>query len=254
MLAIILGVNSFYSMGFGSLEVIYRTLILFALEGENVSKGYADRLAIQWARIFAAITTISTFVNLIARLIYDRYILFLIGRCSNHVIVCELGALSQQLAKECRDTHKVVVIEANPTEQHLMFCRTHSLFLIGGDATDPEVLRQAGVQKADHIVFLCGNDAINLEVAARARSLVVTPEYPRHDKPLQIHIHLTDLALMQQIRMYQEFMRPDPDGSFRMLPFKDRNFNAIFQSIPCGVPKRSAWAVMYRREYAVKGC
>ncbi|MGH8472630.1 MAG: hypothetical protein ACREVJ_09305, partial [Gammaproteobacteria bacterium] len=104
--------------GIDPLEVMYRTFLLFALEGENVSGDCAKQPSIEFeialARMLAAFTVIAALVKLVLLFVYDRFLLFSVRRWSGHVVICGLGALGQKLAKECRSTHKVVVVEAAP--------------------------------------------------------------------------------------------------------------------------------------------
>lgn len=222
--AIALGLYSHvHCEGVDLLEALYRTLVLFALEGENVSGDCAKQSSIQstiaLARMLAAVTVIAALVKLVLIGVYDRDLLFDVRRWSGHIVLCGLGALGQKLAKECRPTYKVVVIEAAPSDHQILFCRDHDLILLGGDATDPLVLDRAGVSCAAHLVLLCGDDTTNLEAAARARSLVTETSRPGRPGPLQIHLHLADAPLLQQLVADRRFMRPGPDGAVRMRPF-----------------------------------
>ena len=70
-----------------------------------------------------------------------------------HLVVCGLGQFGLRLASAYDDMHRrVVVVDANPDSLALSRCRERFIPVLIGDATDPEVLRGAGLTKARHLV------------------------------------------------------------------------------------------------------
>jgi voltage-gated potassium channel len=65
----------------------------------------------------------------------------------------------------------VVIIEANPKVDTMATVRKMGLPVIEEDATRPSVLEMAGVKKAKTIVLCAQNDAMNLQIALKARSI-----------------------------------------------------------------------------------
>jgi len=70
--------------------------------------------------------------------------------------------------------HEVVVIERQP-ERHQVITENMGMVALLGDGADADVLRRAGVERADAVVALTGVDATNLVVCQIARHLSDTP-------------------------------------------------------------------------------
>lgn len=89
-----------------------------------------------------------------------------IADMSDHTIICGWGQIGHAVAEFCRrhDTD-VVVIDRDPSDN------TSDLPLIVGDATNDDVLREAGVDRAGTLVLALDHDADNLFVCLSARSL-----------------------------------------------------------------------------------
>jgi voltage-gated potassium channel Kch len=95
-----------------------------------------------------------------------------IRRMHDHVVICGAGAAGSHLAHAFRDAGEpVVVVDKNELNPRLDTCRDRGAAILVGDATRVETLRQAGVDRAKHLVIVCGADGTNVEAAARARTL-----------------------------------------------------------------------------------
>lgn len=70
--------------------------------------------------------------------------------------------------------HEVAVVEREPQRYQLL---TENLGIIAllGDGSDPTVLRQAGVERADAVVALTGVDATNLVICQTVQHIFQTP-------------------------------------------------------------------------------
>ena len=70
--------------------------------------------------------------------------------------------------------HEVAVIEREPQRYQVL---TENLGIIAllGDGSDPDVLRRAGVERADAVVALTGVDATNLVICQIVRYMYQTP-------------------------------------------------------------------------------
>jgi voltage-gated potassium channel len=93
-----------------------------------------------------------------------------IGRLNDHVIICGFGRLGQDLAEQL--THRRVSYVVIDTEES-KFAESDSenqLSLVG-DATDEDVLQDAGITKARAIVTGLPSDAENVFIALTARNL-----------------------------------------------------------------------------------
>jgi Trk K+ transport system NAD-binding subunit len=90
----------------------------------------------------------------------------------DHVIVCGMGRLGFRIVQQLLDSgQEAVGIEINPEGefvQRVMDCKVPIIF---GDATHPDILKQAGVERASAVIPCTENDFTNLEVALVAREL-----------------------------------------------------------------------------------
>ncbi len=88
----------------------------------------------------------------------------------DHVVVCGFGRVGQQVVAELRAIGvPVVVIDHNPDV--LERCERQGVLSVAGDATDDDVLLQAGIARAKGLVTVLESDADNLFVVVSARTL-----------------------------------------------------------------------------------
>jgi voltage-gated potassium channel len=91
---------------------------------------------------------------------------------SNHTILVGLGHLGYRVVQMLHETEEnVVVIEVNPSVDTLDAVRKMGIPVLEDDATRPSVLEAAGVSHAKTIALCSQNDAMNLQIALKARSL-----------------------------------------------------------------------------------
>jgi voltage-gated potassium channel len=91
---------------------------------------------------------------------------------NRHTILVGLGHLGYRVVQKLHDMEEnVVIIEANPKVDTMATVRKMGLPVIEEDATRPSVLEMAGVKKAKTIVLCAQNDAMNLQIALKARSI-----------------------------------------------------------------------------------
>jgi voltage-gated potassium channel len=88
----------------------------------------------------------------------------------NHVIIAGLGRVGRQAAKEMNDAEMpFVVIDSRPEAQALAFQQGY-LFILG-DASDDQILMQAGIDRAKGLIVTSGVDATNVYIVLSARVL-----------------------------------------------------------------------------------
>ncbi|HJX40965.1 MAG TPA: NAD-binding protein, partial [Anaerolineales bacterium] len=139
-------------------------------ESGNVAAPVPWQLVI--ARMLLPLVTGYAAILTLAALFRDQMQQLSLRFARNHVVICGLGRMGLLLAGECNRTgRRVVVIEIDPANPHLEPARRAGAAVIVGDAANPEHLRSAGVARAGFLVVLCGQDAVNAEVAIRARDL-----------------------------------------------------------------------------------
>lgn len=176
------------------LDAFYRAITLFAFGGTAPPP---IPVTLQIARImaplvtgYAALGTVLALTRAQARVLGIR--LFI----RNHVIICGLGQTGGRLAAALVDQDPVVVIESNPSARQIAGARLRGISVLGGDATDPALLRQAGIGRARTLVVTCGSAAVNVDVAAAAsRWFTATPGA----SPLNVFAHLENLDLWSSL-------------------------------------------------------
>jgi voltage-gated potassium channel Kch len=110
----------------------------------------------------------------------------------DHLVVCGLGDQGEALVENLlHDGHKVVALEVSGLNPAVRRLRDEGATVLVGDATDPDSMRRAQVVRARHVVSVCGQDAMNAQVAANALDLVDRPP----GKPLSAFIQITDPRL-----------------------------------------------------------
>ncbi len=90
----------------------------------------------------------------------------------NHTVLIGLGHLGYRVAEELHKMEEsMVVIELNPTADLIAEVQRMDIPIIRDDATRPSVLDAARVKDAHTIILCMQNDAVNLQVALKARSI-----------------------------------------------------------------------------------
>ncbi len=91
---------------------------------------------------------------------------------SGHVVLCGLGHVGYRTTRQLIDYgYEVVGVDKDPHAPFLERVRRLGVVVILGDATKEEVLRQAGIDRAEAIVVATNNDLINLEIVMQVREL-----------------------------------------------------------------------------------
>jgi voltage-gated potassium channel Kch len=85
-------------------------------------------------------------------------------------IIAGFGVPGRQVAEAlCAQKRSFSVIEMNP--KTVMNCTAGGVHIIAGDASQPEVLRQAGIETARALVVAVPNDEAALEILRTAKSV-----------------------------------------------------------------------------------
>jgi hypothetical protein len=190
-------------------DVFYLTLQLFVLESGSVSGSVPWELEV--ARLLAPAVAGYTAVRALGIVFREQFQEFRIRFLRNHVVICALGRKGFLLAQSLRERgDHVVVIEEDAENDLIETARGYKILVLIGDARDPQVLRNAGVPRASHLVAVSGDDGVNAEVAVRARDLVSG----RRSSPLSCLVHIVDPHLCDLLRM-QEIGGPNEE-SFRL--------------------------------------
>jgi voltage-gated potassium channel Kch len=113
-------------------------------------------------------------------------------RLRGHVILCGLGRVGYEVAKELlRRRETVLIIEKDSQNRFLESIRSQGAKIFIGDASIPQVLSDAGVDLASSLMSLINDDLKNLEIGLNARSL--RPE-------LRLILRVFDKDMAEQLR------------------------------------------------------
>jgi Trk K+ transport system NAD-binding subunit len=160
-----------YGLKYSWPNSLYQTVSVIAtgadMEGrtyEDWGKVFVSFLRLMGTALVAAFTAIVTNALLTARLGGA----FEVRRIPDkgHVVVCGLGNVGFRVVEEMiRMNERVVVVEQRSDKPFIATCRRQGVAVVIGDATVPEVLRQARVDTARAVVAATSNDLLNLEIA-----------------------------------------------------------------------------------------
>ena len=177
---------------YGFLDALYRAVTLFAFGGTAPPP---IPWTLQIARIaapvltgYAALGTVLALTRTQARVLGIRLFMH------DHVIIAGLGETGARLAAALVDRIPVVVIESDVRNVQVTGARLRGVSVLGGDAADASVLRQAGLRKARTLVVTCGSGAVNVDVASAAISSL-----PRRRRPLRIFAALDNIDLWSSL-------------------------------------------------------
>ena len=93
-----------------------------------------------------------------------------IGKLKGHQILCGYGRVGRQVAREfATDDVPFVIIEQDP--ETVEECLAEGYLTVQGDASDDEVLEEAGIRRAKGLVAAVDSDADNVFVVLSARKM-----------------------------------------------------------------------------------
>lgn len=126
-----------------------------------------------------------------------------------YIVIAGAGMVGSQVVAELQENkHDVVVIEHDKETADKLYSRT-GVVVLHGNASQIEVLREAGIQKADMAVAATGHDATNLAFALLAKSyavpqVIVRMRDPEYENAYQVAgvnaiVRVTDLMVNQMI-------------------------------------------------------
>ncbi|BBY05360.1 NAD-binding protein [Mycobacterium noviomagense] len=158
-----------------------------------------------WLRLFAAmlmfggVTTIALLVSFIADVLLSRRFVYSAGRprvrhLRNHIIVVGLSALGIRVVSDLIAAgYDVAVIEHDENNRFLSSAAELDVPVIFGDATLPQTLEAARVDRARAVAVLTRDDIINIETGIVLREMLgprVWPDINRwRDVPIVLRVY-----------------------------------------------------------------
>jgi len=186
-----LGVLAYGTIGYRVLEpgtslmdCLYMTVITVTTVGYGevitFSQGPLDR-AFTITLIFAGMGIILYFVSNVTAFLIDgslkeifarKRMRKMINKLKGHYIVCGVGTMGGHVIEELVSTGRpAVVIDMSREQTGRLRTRYPGLGVIEGDASENEVLEEAGVSRASGIIVATDNDKDNLVITISARQL-----------------------------------------------------------------------------------
>ncbi|MFW5967097.1 MAG: potassium channel family protein [Persicimonas sp.] len=121
---------------------------------------------------FASSLTAFIIEGELQKLLTKRYMKRRIKRLKNHFIIAGIGSTGAHVLREVQKSNReCVVIERDQDRIDEEFAEQRDFLYIQGDATNDDVLKRAGVERAGGLVVSLGNERDNLFVTITARNL-----------------------------------------------------------------------------------
>ena len=199
-LLLVLGIQGFLQqaddagLDRSGLDVLYLTMQLAALDYGGGDTALNWRLEI--ARFVAPMMAAGTLLQTASVVFRDQFARFRARFRRGHTVVCGLGTAGSRLAVALAGAgHRVVAVERDPASPGAAQARGHEIPVLTGDATDHDLLRAAGVDRATRLVAVDDDDATNVSIALAVRAL------PRRGAgPLRCSIRLDDADMCALLR------------------------------------------------------
>jgi voltage-gated potassium channel len=122
--------------------------------------------------LFYGLATVAEFFvsGQLSGVLEERRIEKMIDSFSDHYIVCGFGRVGRQVSRDLRAAGaQHVLIDPNPANREA--ARAAGVPLIESDAADDEILKQAGIERAQAVIACVDSDAENIFIALTAREL-----------------------------------------------------------------------------------
>lgn len=167
--------------GYNLLDAFYMTIITISTVGygevqplSNGGKLFSAFMIITNIGIFTyAVSSIATFIvdGNYRKILGDIVIGRKIDRMKNHIIVCGYGRYGKNVVEHFRNQNiPCILIESN-LDKVSEIRRSDNIQVLEGDATDENILLEAGIQRARALISTLPVDADNVYVILTARQL-----------------------------------------------------------------------------------
>lgn len=160
-------VNAFYqtvttilTVGFGEVEPLGSRGRIFTVVLLMCGVGVA---------LYVAVTAVESFVENKLGLLGRRRVEKQIANLSGHTVVCGYGRIGRDIVRQLADRTTLVVVDS--AHEVLLEAQRDRIFCVGGDATDDETLRAAGVANARTLIVSLRSDADAISTVLSAREI-----------------------------------------------------------------------------------
>ncbi len=93
----------------------------------------------------------------------------------NHHIICGLGEIGMQIAKQLHNQgYEVVIIESNSNNRFIHYARSLGIPVIIEDARLVSTLKAANIERSQSLLVVSNSDMVNVEIALTAKA--ITPK------------------------------------------------------------------------------
>jgi hypothetical protein len=181
------------------LDAMYHALQLFALHAPPVEPPI--NLPLEIGRWLAASSTVLWVIAVTHQLFWPGIQSLQLRRYAGHVVVCGVGPTALALVRRLRtgDPPEQVVLVAPSADTELIDGghAAGAIVLVGRPSA---LLEPARLAQAAKLVAICGDDSLNVEIAARARTIPRSPEWPA---VLQCQVQISDVDLRGTMRQHR---------------------------------------------------
>lgn len=210
------------------LEPLYRSLMLFPLNAGVIDKEIP--LMLEIGRWLALLTLILAAYSAVLAIAKDKIRLMFLRYSSGHAVVCGLGTKGLQIARDCLDRgKKVVIIEKNPYRDELEILMDRGAVVIHGNATDSYVLRKANVNNASALFAVTNDDHVNVDIAIR---VYLAKGKGRLGTKLNAFVHIFDFTLKKLFKQHIVFRDTTDLFNARIFNIYETSARAILNGYP----------------------
>ncbi|MGL6297583.1 MAG: NAD-binding protein [Methanobacteriaceae archaeon] len=173
-------VGSIIIMDLDPINAIYFTIITIATVGYGdivpvtvIEKLFSVTLALGGVGLITYVFSLSISIvgETVTEITSGSRLKRKIAKLENHYILCGHGRVGDVVLKELKKRNKkVVVIEKNSKIAERLW-EDERVLAINGDATEDEVLKEAGINSAYGLILSTGEDVDNLFIALTSREL-----------------------------------------------------------------------------------
>jgi len=171
LITVVLGLISFQAVfpDYPFFRKLYYTFQLFTMESgdrfyENGSQSFLVTITFNLARFFAVATLVVTIVLAILSVLRYKYFLSRARFMKGHTILCGFGEVGEAVAENFRDKRRLVIIEKDTSDENLAGLKKEGVKIIEANALDVTVLDKIGIEHAEALAALTGNDFDNLTI------------------------------------------------------------------------------------------